>query len=163
MREPGLSIKSAKFKLSGPAVLVSKLNPHIPRVWLAQPEGSRPAVTSTEFVALSPNKDTCPIELLWAMCRTPLFSISASGMVKGTTGSHQRVAPGDILRIAVQDPHDFSYVERDVIVTAARLSQSLRRESAKLAATRDVLLPKLLRGELRVNDIDSEALTETYT
>ncbi len=161
VREAGSGIKSGKFTLAGPAVLVSKLNPHIPRVWLAQPEGTWPAVTSTEFVVLS-SKDGCPVELLWAICRSPQFSTDLLKMVKGTTGSHQRVTPGDVLRIEVQDPQDFSDAERDVIVTAAQLSQSMRRESAKLTATRDALLPKLLGGELRVNGVDSEILTETY-
>ncbi len=158
--EAGSDIKSGKFRLAGSAVLVSKLNPHIPRVWLAQPKGVRRAVTSTEFVVLSP-RDACPVELLWAMCRSPQFSTHLLEMVKGTTGSHQRVTPGDVLRIEVQDPQDFSDAERDAIVTAARLSHSLRRESANLAAARNVLLPKLLGGELRVNRVDSDVLTET--
>jgi type I restriction enzyme S subunit len=153
MRTAGSSIKSGKFKLEGPAVLVSKLNPHIPRVWLAQPEGSGPAVTSTEFVVLAP-KGRCPVEVLWAMCATPQFSTSMLEMAKGTTGSHQRVIPDDVLSIEVQSPQDFSDAERDIIVTATRLAQSMRRESADLAVTRDVLLPKLLSGELRVRDAE---------
>jgi type I restriction enzyme S subunit len=153
MRTAGSSIKSGKFKLEGPAVLVSKLNPHIPRVWLAQPEGSGPAVTSTEFVVLAP-KGRCPVEVLWAMCATPQFSTSMLKMAKGTTGSHQRVIPDDVLSIEVQSPQDFSDAERDIIVTATRLAQSMRRESADLAVTRDVLLPKLLSGELRVRDAE---------
>jgi type I restriction enzyme S subunit len=158
--EAGSDIKSGKFKLTGAAVLVSKLNPHIPRVWLARPEGTRPAVTSTEFVVLSP-KEECPVELLWAMCRDRRFSTDLLEMVKGTTGSHQRVTPGDVLRIEVQDPQDFSDADRDLIVTATRLAQSLRRESAKLAVARDVLLPKLLGGELHVNGFEGAVLTET--
>jgi len=52
--ESGDGIKSGKFLLDEPAVLVSKLNPQTPRVWMAVPSGEAPAVTSTEFVALRP-------------------------------------------------------------------------------------------------------------
>ena len=47
-------IKSSKFRIDAPSVLVSKLNPSIPRVWIADPSPVIPAVASTEFLVLRP-------------------------------------------------------------------------------------------------------------
>ncbi|NEB07068.1 restriction endonuclease subunit S, partial [Streptomyces sp. SID13726] len=44
------SIKSNKFLVSEPAVLVSKLNPRFPRVWNIPHLPVEPALASTEFV-----------------------------------------------------------------------------------------------------------------
>ena len=51
--ELGGSIKSNKTPVPDGAVLVSKLNPHIPRVWLVGQAGDR-AVCSTEFIVWAP-------------------------------------------------------------------------------------------------------------
>src|SRR5690606_12071784 len=42
-------IKSAKFRVSAGAVLLSKLNPATPRAWNVEPDPSLPALASTEF------------------------------------------------------------------------------------------------------------------
>ncbi|MHB1613473.1 MAG: restriction endonuclease subunit S [Actinomycetes bacterium] len=152
--ESGDEIKSGKFLLVEPTVLVSKLNPHIPRVWMATPSGTRPAVTSTEFVGLIPC-DGLPVEVLWALCGSAGFSSQLVEMVKGTTGSHQRIAPEDILTVDVPDPRELEQEATESIVAAVCLAQALRRESALLAVMRDALLPQLLSGELRVKDVES--------
>ncbi len=147
--EIGDRIKSGKFLLTAPAVLVSKLNPQIPRIWLAVPSGRRPAVTSTEFVGLVPRPE-CPAEVLWALCASGGFSLALGEMVKGTTGSHQRVAPEDVLGVRVPDPRVLGGWATDGIVAAVRLALSVRLESVQLEALRDALVPKLVSGELRI-------------
>lgn len=151
--EPGNSIKSGKFVLEHPAVLVSKLNPHIPRVWMAVPSADRLALTSTEFVNLVPKSD-CPVEVLWALCSEPSFCSQLLEMVKGTTGSHQRVAPEDVLGIQVADPGELSDPARETVIATVRQTGTFRRESTALATIRDSLLPKLLSGEIRVRDAE---------
>jgi hypothetical protein len=46
------SVRSAKFVLPGPCVLVAKLNPRIPRIWNVLSLPSEMALASTEFVVL---------------------------------------------------------------------------------------------------------------
>lgn len=152
--ESAESIKSGKFLLQGPAVLVSKLNPHIPRVWMASPSRTCPAVTSTEFVILEPLA-SLDVEVLWALCSAPQFSAQLNENVKGTTGSHQRVAPEDVLTLEVPDPSSLDAAAVATITYTVRLATRLREESQSLATLRDTLLPKLLSGELRVRDANA--------
>lgn len=152
--EMASAIKSGKFLLETSSVLISKLNPHIPRVWMARPSGMRPALTSTEFVVLVPNGGSA-VEVLWTICSDPRFCAQLVEKVKGTTGSHQRVAPEDVLSIDVPDPGSFSDASIETVVGAVQLAGSLKRESSTLVDLRDALLPKLLSGELRVRDAES--------
>jgi len=152
--ESGDGIKSGKFLLERPTVLVSKLNPHIPRVWMAAPTGTCPAVTSTEFVGLVPSDDY-PVEVLWALCASAEFSSELAEMVKGTTGSHQRVSADDMLTLKVPDPQSLGQEVTEIISAAVGLAGTLRKQSVRLATLRDALLPKLLSGELQVRDPES--------
>lgn len=147
--ESGSEIKSGKYLLAEPSVLISKLNPHIPRVWMAVPAGAVPAITSTEFIGLVPSGGP-PVEVLWALCSSVAFSSQLGEMVKGTTGSHQRVAPEDVLAIEVPNPDSLSGDAVKSVTAAVRLARSLRRESTRLATLRNTLLPRLLSGEVHV-------------
>ncbi len=85
----GENIKSGKLVLEDRTVLVSKLNPHIPRVWLASPANAAVrSLASTEFIPLMPSTDF-PVELLWAICSEPRFCEQLVELVRGTTGSHR--------------------------------------------------------------------------
>lgn len=152
--ENGDVIKSGKFLLDGPTVLVSKLNPRIPRVWMAVPTGGCSAVTSTEFVGLVPTTDY-PVEVLWVLCASAKFSSQLAEMARGTTGSHQRVSVDDVLSLKVPDPEMLGKDIMEIIAAAVGLAGTLRKESLHLASLRDALLPKLLSGELRVRDAES--------
>jgi type I restriction enzyme S subunit len=152
--ENGDGIKSGKFLLERATVLVSKLNPHIPRVWMATPSEVRPAITSTEFVGLVPTADY-PVAALWALCASSAFSSQLIEMVKGTTGSHQRVSPEDVLALEVPDPRTLAQETTETIAATVGLAGTLRRESVHLATLRDTLLPRLLSGELRVRDAEA--------
>ena len=49
------SIMSNKFLITKPCVLISKLNPKSPRVWLIENVQEGTSVCSTEFIVLTPN------------------------------------------------------------------------------------------------------------
>ncbi|HUY57518.1 MAG TPA: restriction endonuclease subunit S [Candidatus Micrarchaeaceae archaeon] len=149
--QAGDEIKSAKCLLEEPTVLISKLNPHIPRVWMATPGGAWLAVTSTEFVGLTP-ASAYPTEVLWALCASDDFQSQLLERVKGTTGSHQRVSREDILALRIPDPDAMDGDVGETITYLVRLAGGLRRESARLASLRDTLLPRLLSGEVRVRN-----------
>lgn len=158
VRERGATIKSGKFAIDSPTVLVSKLNPHIPRVWYAVPEPDIQAITSTEFICLEAIGEA-GAEELWAACMSQRFFEQLRVQATGTTGSHQRVRPEDALSILVGDPRQLDDCIRTALRDAVRLAHVLRRESTRVADLRDTLLPKLVSGELRVRDDVAELET----
>lgn len=152
----GKTIKSGKFLLPEPTVLVSKLNPHIPRVWCAIPPVGVLSLASTEFVVLRP-KAEWSAELLWAACAAPSFIAGLTRQVTGTTGSHQRVRPDDVLDTPVADLRRLTDNVRSVVQLLVERAAAAREETRSLARMRDALLPALLTGELRVRDPEAAA------
>jgi type I restriction enzyme S subunit len=154
VRQAGAEIKSAKQRIDDASVLVSRLNPHIPRVWYAVPEPGVLGVASTEFVVMTPLATTTAEEL-WACCNSTSFSSALAESVTGTTGSHQRVQAADVLSTKVGDPMSTTPAQRLAVNTMVKSAFVLRNESDTLMTLRDTLLPKLLSGELRVRDVES--------
>lgn len=101
--EMGADIKSNKFTLPEGAILLSKLNPRINRVWTPEASGTGPAVTSTEFLVLTPRPGVNR-RFLHYLLRSPAFRADLSSRVTGTSGSHQRVRPLDVLAIPIAVP-----------------------------------------------------------
>lgn len=154
VRQSGAEIKSGKQRIDDVSVLVSRLNPHIPRVWYAVPEPGVLGVASTEFVVMT-SLGAVTAEELWACCNSTSFTSSLGESVTGTTGSHQRVQATDVLAIEVGDPSSIPDVHRLALNAMVKSACLLRKESVGLTIVRDALLPKLLSGELRVRDAES--------
>jgi hypothetical protein len=95
------TIRSGKLRLRDSAVLVSKINPHIPRCWLADPMPDLPALASTEFLALIPKSDAIDLGYLYAVCSSRPFQRTLMTLVTGTSSSHQRVKPRDLLSVEI--------------------------------------------------------------
>ncbi len=144
------SIKSNKFLVSEPAVLVSKLNPRFPRVWNIPHLPVEPALASTEFVVLVPT--ACSTTVLWALTSQPRFGAALEGMVAGTSGSHQRVKPAEMLATLVPDPRRFEPSLLAQVDALGARSLAARTENVTLVATRDTLLPQLMSGKLMVRE-----------
>jgi len=145
-------IKSNKFLVGEPSVLVSKLNPRFPRVWNIPTISPLTSLASTEFVTLRPRFSSTT--LLWALTSQPAFGSALEAMVAGTSGSHQRVKPAEMLSTLVPDPRVMSDVLVGQIDALGLRAISSRDESRTLAATRDALLPQLMSGKLRVKDAE---------
>lgn len=150
--EAGGQIKSNKFTVLPEAVLLCKLNPRIPRVWLPVIDGDRRPVCSTEFLVAVP-KPGISREYLFGLFSSDPFLKAFALLVTGTSGSHQRVKPEYLLAMETAAP------SREQIESYTKVSKPLLEriavnleESRTLAAIRDALLPKLLSGELRVTD-----------
>ncbi|MEU4149479.1 restriction endonuclease subunit S [Streptomyces sp. NPDC026659] len=152
VREAPVSIKSGKFLVSEPAVLLSKLNPDIPRVWNVMPNSGVRSLASTEFLVLVPRGDLSVHEL-WAVTAQQAFLEDLASKVTGTSKSHQRVRPAEVLESTVVDPRQFGEVGAQLRSLASR-SALARRESQTLATLRDTLLPQLMSGRLRVKDAE---------
>lgn len=156
---PGL-IKSGKFQVAAACVLVSKLNPSAPRAWNVTPSPHMPALASTEFLVLRPHSGLSTGEL-WAVCCQPSFVTSLARKASGTSTSHQRVKPNDLLATEVVDPRGIPAEVRLFISSTARRSHQARFESLALSELRDVLLPQLMSGAIRVRD--AERIVEDAT
>jgi type I restriction enzyme S subunit len=148
--ETGDTIKSNKFIVSPDCVLVSKLNPRIPRVWLPDLRGENRAICSTEFLIMIP-KPGVSREFLFCLFTNESFISVFATMVTGTSGSHQRVKPESLLGMDAVIPPQ-SLIRSFTEMTAPLLERVNHNiaESRTLAALRDPLLPKLLSGEIRV-------------
>jgi len=148
--ERGDTIMSNKFIVPPDCVMVSKLNPRIPRIWLPDLRGQNRAVCSTEFLVATP-KPGVSREFLYCLFINESFVSVFTTMVTGTSGSHQRVRPESLLNMDTPLPAAplIQKFTDTVAPMLKRISQNIH-ESRTLAALRDALLPKLLSGELRV-------------
>ena len=71
--------------------------------------------------------------------------------ISGTSGSHQRVNPTDIINYLLPLPPDKSLIDyHTAIIDLLKNNEALRMENQKLLSLRDTLLPKLISGELQV-------------
>lgn len=152
--EYGESIKSLKSRVPLGAVLLSKLNPEIERVWLVDVGPSERAVCSTEFLVLRA-RPPFTRSFVYCLARSPLFRQQIEGLVTGTSKSHQRAQVESILGIGTIVP------PLPIVAAFDRAAENLlartlncRRESRTLAAVRDALLPKPICGEIRVKDAE---------
>lgn len=156
--EPASTIKSNKLAVPDRAVLVSRLNPRIPRVWFALPAPELPAMCSTEFLVLEPLEGLSR-GALFAACAQPEVANEFTQRAGGTSGSHQRIKPADALSVPV--PVSENDALGETLTALLEGSVHARREATTLSELRDALLPKLMSGEIRVGD--AEELVEAWS
>jgi len=150
-RELGESIRSSKYVVPPAAVLISKLNPHIPRVWFPNVVEERRSICSTEFLVCTPRAGISR-EYLYSLLSSSAFLNGFAQMVTGTTGSHQRVRPTAFTAMHAVKPSlellaAFTHAVKPLFARFAVTTD----ESRNLAGARDALLPRLLSGELRAS------------
>jgi type I restriction enzyme, S subunit len=152
--ELGSAIMSNKFTVTPNSVLLSKLNPHIPRIWLPDLHASRRSVCSTEFIVAC-SKPGVSREYLFSLFTSSAFAGIYGTLVTGTTGSHQRIRPESVLDMKIVIPSvaligAFTAIAKPMFDRINRNTE----QSRTLAALRDTLLPKLLSGELSVAGVE---------
>jgi type I restriction enzyme S subunit len=155
--ERGEAIKSNKTRVPAGAVLQSKLNPHIPRVWLPSRIDER-AICSTEFLPWVA-KASASREFIYSLLRGTSFETSVRALVTGTSNSHQRVKPDQVAKLElVLAPsaiaEAFTQVARPLL---SKVGEN-RLFARSLAELRDTLLPRLISGKLRLPE--AQALTQ---
>ena len=140
--EFGASIMSEKSRVPIGAILLSKLNPDIERVWMVDVRPQERAVCSTEFLVL---RALSPFTRSYVYCltRSSLFRHQIESLVTGTSKSHQRAQVESILNLAVVVPPasivtEFDHsadrlLTRTLVCLSARIPNS--RRSARRAAT----------------------------
>ncbi len=149
--ELGSGIKSNKFLLGGEGcILLSKLNPRIQRVWLFKIVGNHRAIASTEFLVLKP-KYPFTLEYIYALCKLPIFYNEFSALVTGTSSSHQRVKPKDVLSINVVSPQEgLVKVFTNTVQPLYQQTLNHKEQNIDLANTRDLLLPRLMKSQIKI-------------
>ncbi len=153
------TIMSGKLAVTKPSILVSRLNPRFNRTWWAVPTEGVPALASTEFACLTTDTRE-DLAAVWLAVRDEYFRAELVRRASGTSGSHQRVRPDDLLAIDVPDVRELSPSAKVEALALIDLMHDHRIQSLRLARLRDTLLPELLSGRIRVPEAH-EAVAET--
>ena len=92
-------VKSQKQIVPDNAILVSRLNPHIPRIWAPDIDSNMVNLASTEWSVLIPKG----VErgFLHGFFESDYFKIALRSGVTGTSNSHQRVPVDHLMEIEV--------------------------------------------------------------
>ncbi|MBR1941174.1 MAG: restriction endonuclease subunit S [Bacteroidaceae bacterium] len=148
----GKEILSNKFTIMDKMTLFSKLNPRIKRVWFID-NVLNESICSTEFVPYIA-KNTLFSSYVYSLINSDGFYEFVMSLVNGATGSHQRFHPNETLSYMI--PFNDEIVLKYSHIVNPILTHILnnREESSRLAELRDSLLPRLMSGELKVNDVE---------
>ncbi|GEM49625.1 restriction endonuclease subunit S [Deinococcus cellulosilyticus] len=158
--ENGSGIKSNKFLVKENSILVSKLNPETPRVWLTKINYQHISLASTEFIVLLSDHSDQRMFLYQYLC-SDIFTQSFASKVTGTSKSHQRANPNDLLATEFIKPSPEIVSAFATAVSSIHEKVQINRiEIEVLAKTRDSLLPKLLSGELDVSQLSNLVSTD---
>ena len=154
-RELGETIKSGKYAVPQGSVLVSKLNPQFPRIWLPWVSDAALAICSTEFMPFVPqHADWRPF--LYEMMKSQPLQEAIKAHVTGSTGSRQRAKPSEIAELTVLVPPSDAIAGFSHLVAPLHNRLMLnQRQNHRLSGLRDTLLPKLVSGEI---DVLTEAI-----
>ncbi len=148
--ERGAEILSNKYQLVENCILVSKLNPRFPRIWAIQRLNSNNSICSTEFQVFKPKKADL-FAFLYFLLGSSQTRDALEMAASGTSGSHQRVRPEDILNITIQLPSIQKATEfGEITLPFINKITANRKQIQTLEKLRDTLLPKLMSGELRL-------------
>ena len=150
--QAGKDIMSNKIILQSNTTLFSKLNPRIKRIWFTC-EVLPNSICSTEFIPYRAKIDT-EYSYIFSIVNSDAFYSSVMGCVNGATGSHQRFHAEDTEDFLCAYNKDAVNEFSKLIEPVLKQMHDLRQENVKLALIRDTLLPKLMSGELKINDLD---------
>lgn len=154
--ELGANIKSNKYKVDQNCVLVSKLNPHFPRIWWPEPTDQEAAICSTEFMQFVPRSPELR-PFMAGMIASPPFQQGIMMRVTGSTGSRQRAQPKQVATMDVVLPPESLVLEYCRLTASMYAAQASNiKQSQALAQLRDTLLPKLLAGELTIPEAEEQ-------
>lgn len=154
--DSGDDIKSNKYRVNQNAILCSKLNPHVPRIWWFESSNEEAAVCSTEFMQFVP-VDPRIRAFLYGLITSKPFQEGIKERVTGSTGSRQRAQPRQVAVMNVLIPSEQLMIAYSEAAEQFLTKQQANRQAnLSLGFTRDALLPKLLSGELRIPEAKKE-------
>nr|WP_315207501.1 restriction endonuclease subunit S [uncultured Flavobacterium sp.] len=149
--EKGEMIKSNKYLVENNSFLVSKLNPFTPRIWTVF-DAQQNFICSTEFQVVKP-KEELYFSLIHCFLNSDEFTSELSQKIKGTSSSHQRVNPQDIFDVELVIPSENDLINFNSAIYPLLAKKNINHKQIQtLSQTRDELLPRLMSGEIRVNE-----------
>ncbi|MBR5698827.1 MAG: restriction endonuclease subunit S [Prevotella sp.] len=149
-KQYGKEILSNKFIVRNKMTLFSKLNPRIKRIWYVN-EVEDNSICSTEFVPYIA-KDSALSPFVYSLISCQGFYDYVMSMVNGATGSHQRFHPEDSLSYQIAFNHESVLKFSKVVEPMISQIMNNQQDSLRLASLRDALLPRLMSGEISIND-----------
>ena len=156
VNELGSDIKSNKYSVENNSFLVSKLNPFTPRIWTIF-NSEDVNICSTEFQVVKPNEDNL-FSIVHCLLNSKYFTDNLSQKIKGTSSSHQRVNPEDIFEVDLVIPNKEDLIRFEKLVIPMITKKDINHNNIQsLTKTRDTLLPKLMSGQVRVNNLKQTA------
>jgi type I restriction enzyme, S subunit len=141
----GRSIGSSKVRVPRDSVLLSKLNPRIPRIWRVKHQSYLPAVGSTEFWPLTAKCPNIDLDFLAWYLGSPLFLEHPLIAPASSTNSHQRIDRGAFERFEIALPP--LPEQRKIAAILGSVDEAIRATQAVIEQTRTVkqgLLQELL-------------------
>lgn len=151
--EQGQYIQSNKYVIPQKSILFSKLNPHKDkRVWLMLDDVHTNAICSTEFQIVKPQNDQWLYFLYEWLTYKENYDEIASG-VSGTSGSHQRIDPKVIFEneCPIVDDSTIEQYNAKVKPLFEKIKTN-QQQILSLTAQRDTLLPRIMIGEVKINE-----------
>jgi type I restriction enzyme S subunit len=134
--ELGASIGSAKIAITQPTILVSKLNPRIPRVaHLENPRGLRHCA-STEFMPYVAKSDSVVLRFYRWFFESHLFQRRLERIAIGSTNSHKRARPGETLGWNIPSPLPGDQIS--VALVLDTVDEAIAKTEAVIAKLRQV-------------------------
>jgi type I restriction enzyme S subunit len=100
----GDSIESNKTIFKGKSLLISKLNPRIPRIWLVDNEYSEKCICSTEFIVLNNINSQFELQYFKYLLQSGDVCFYLESIATGSTNSHKRFRPDDLFEFEIQTP-----------------------------------------------------------
>lgn len=137
------SIKSNKNIITQYTVLASKMNPTTKRVWIPNYVQGMTNVASTEFLTFNAS-DEYQQAFIWAVVDSEGYQNHLISGATGSTGSRQRIKPGDAYSFEVGYDPDEAHRIGMILNPLLQKVKNNRDEIVTLVQLRDNLLTNLL-------------------
>ncbi|MCI0701436.1 MAG: restriction endonuclease subunit S, partial [Planctomycetia bacterium] len=141
------SVASRKWRFLPGDILFGKLRPYFHKVVEAPVAG----VCSTDAIVMRPREERRDLALMVAFSAE--FVAHAVGTAGGTDRPRAKWSDLEKFQVALP-PHGLIARFSEVVRPMVDLAANLARQNANLRATRVLLLPKLVSGEIDVSDLD---------
>jgi type I restriction enzyme S subunit len=153
-RTVGEEIGSRKRQLQGGELLISRLNPRIPRVWLVN-DTPDAKIASTEFVAVEIDEEIASREFVQYFFSTDLAEQILCSKVTGAVGSRSRVSYDDVMNVEIPIPPEEE--QKRIIEVLDDVTRSCETTSSKQSdgqsygeELKDAVLAQAFTGQLSV-------------
>jgi type I restriction enzyme S subunit len=147
----GQQVDSSKIVVKNNTVLISKLNPRIPRVWLVKNDNRYRAIASGEFVNLKALENTSP-KYLYYFLQSESVSKRLQAEAVGTTNSHTRFKPERIYQLPAKLPSEREQRKiAEILTTVDRQIEKTEALIAKYEAARNGIMEDFFSGKIESN------------